>query len=470
MFPELFEARMQSLLGAEYAEFLASYARPRNVGLRVNPLKTEAVPDLSRFGLTPVPWAKYGYYYDPNTRPGLSAYHEAGLYYLQEPSAMAPAGLLDVRPGMKVLDLCAAPGGKTTQLAAALKGEGLLVCNEINPKRAKILARNIERLGIANALVLNEHPQKLEERFAGFFDRILVDAPCSGEGMFRKEEAAVTDWSPETVDMCARRQGEILHSAAKMLKPGGRLVYSTCTFAPQENEGAVSRFVESHPAFSVVAVDAPWFDPGRPAWTADPAEGIERTFRLWPHKLRGEGHYAAVLEKKRPPCAKGAAEQSEAGGLYAGKMTATPPSRRSRATSPCTGEAEKMLAKFAKDNSLSLPAGKLLPFGQSLFLVPEDMPELHGLKVLRPGLELGQVLKNRFEPAHAWALWLKTAGSVADFPADSPEIAAYLRGEAIPGPQTGWTLLTVDGLSLGWVKGSGGVLKNHFPKALRHLA
>ena len=193
MFPSLFEARMQGLLGEEYADFLASYDRPRNVGLRINPLKTEAVPDLSRFGLTPVPWAKNGYYYDPATRPGLSAYHEAGLYYLQEPSAMAPAGLLDVQPGMKVLDLCAAPGGKTTQLAAALQGKGLLVCNEINPKRAKILARNIERLAVANALVLNEHPQKLEDRFAGFFDRILVDAPCSGEGMFRKEEAAVTD-------------------------------------------------------------------------------------------------------------------------------------------------------------------------------------------------------------------------------------------------------------------------------------
>ena len=454
MFPELFEARMQALLGAEYAEFLASYDRPRNVGLRVNPLKTEQVPDLSRFGLTPVPWARHGFYYDPATRPGLSPYHEAGLYYLQEPSAMAPAGLLDVQPGMKVLDLCAAPGGKTTQLAAALQGEGLLVCNEINPKRAKILARNIERLGIANALVLNEHPQKLEERFVGFFDRILVDAPCSGEGMFRKEEAAVTDWSPETVEMCARRQGEILHSAAKMLRPGGRLVYSTCTFAPQENEGAVSRFVEAHPEFSVVKTDAPWFDPGRPAWTETPAAGIEHTFRLWPHKLHGEGHYAAVLEKS--PDAP---------------VEAVRPAREKKRQSAAKSVPEDAIVKtFCKDNGLALPAGRLLPFGQSLFLVPEEMPELHGLKVLRPGLELGQVLKNRFEPAHAWALWLKTAKSVADFPADSPEIAAYLRGEAIPGDQTGWTLLTVDGLSLGWVKGSGGILKNHFPKALRHLA
>ena len=456
MLPELFEKRMKDLLGAEFADFLASYDRPRNVGLRLNPLKTETPPALTRFGLTPVPWAENGFCYDPATRPGLSPYHEAGLYYMQEPSAMAPAGLLDVRPGMKVLDLCAAPGGKTTQIAAALRGEGLLVCNEINPKRAKILARNVERMGIANALVLNEHPQKLEDRFAGFFDRIMVDAPCSGEGMFRKEEAAVTDWSEETVEMCANRQLEILTTAAGMLAPGGRLVYSTCTFAPSENEGVISRFLQSHEAFSVAAVSAPWFDPGRPEWTEDKDPRLSGTFRLWPHKLHGEGHFAAVLEKSK-----------EADGQ---RGSEAPPSRRGRDTAPSTGEAEKLLGQFCKENQVILPTGKLLPFGQSLFCVPEQMPELRGLKVLRPGLELGQVLKNRFEPAHAWALWLKTAKSVADFPADSPEIAKYLHGEAIPGTQTGWTLVTVDGLSLGWAKGSGGVLKNHFPKALRHLA
>ena len=375
---------------------------------------------------------------------------------------MAPAGLLDVRPGMKVLDLCAAPGGKTTQLAAALAGKGLLVCNEINPKRAKILARNIERLAVANALVLNEHPQRLEDRFTGFFDRVLVDAPCSGEGMFRKEEAAVTDWSPEIVEMCADRQVEILHSAAKMLAPGGRLVYSTCTFAPSENEGAISRFLATHSEFSIVKTDAPWFAPGRPDWVENPAEGIEHTFRLWPHKLGGEGHYAAVLEKsadapvgRADPCPpKGSKKGARSGGQGSGRPTDT----------------EKMLSMFCKDTGAVLPEGRLLPFGQSLFLVPEEMPELNGLKVLRPGLELGQVLKNRFEPAHAWALWLKTAKSVADYPADSPEIAAYLRGETLSGPQSGWTLVQADGLSLGWVKGSGGILKNHFPKALRHLA
>ena len=461
MLPTLFLQRMQALLGAEYPAFLAAYDRPRNVGLRRNPLKTGTPPALSQFGLTPVPWAENGFYYDAATRPGLSAYHEAGLYYLQEPSAMAPAGLLDVRPGMKVLDLCAAPGGKTTQLAAALQGQGLLVCNEINPKRARILARNVERLAVANALVLNEHPQRLAERFPGFFDRILVDAPCSGEGMFRKEEAAVTDWSPETVDMCARRQLEILRCASGMLAPGGRLVYSTCTFAPQENEGTVSRFLAEAPDFSVAAAEAPWFAPGRPDWVENPAPGIERTFRLWPHQLRGEGHYAAVLEKTadsavkremtRPPKGR---KNSARGGQGSGRPTG----------------AEAALSEFRQETGAALPEGRLLEFGQSLLLVPDEMPELHGLKVLRAGLELGQVLKNRFEPAHAWALWLKTAGSVADFPADSPEIADYLRGEILSGPQTGWTLVTVDGLSLGWAKGSGGILKNHFPKALRRLA
>ncbi len=444
MFPEQFTTRMQALLGAEYEAFLSSYDRERTVGLRINPLKTTTPPDLSSFGLSPVPWAENGYYYDIGTRPGLSPYHEAGLYYLQEPSAMAPAGLLDVQPGMKVLDLCAAPGGKTTQLAAAMQGKGLLVCNEIHPKRAKILSRNVERLGIANGLVLNEHPKRLEGVFAGYFDRILVDAPCSGEGMFRKEEAAVADWSPETVEMCGRRQQEILDSAAKMLAPGGRLVYSTCTFAPRENEGTISRFLLEHPDFSVVCLDAPWFSPGVPQWAEPVLPELEHTFRLWPHKLRGEGHYAAVLERRSGLGGETALEKPEP-------------------LVPC-------LEEFIRENRLELPEGNVLAFGQSLFRMPPETPALRGLKVLRPGLELGRLLKNRFEPAHAWALWLKTARSVANFPADSPEIGKYLRGEAISGPQSGWTLVTVDGLSLGWAKGSGGILKNHFPKALRHLA
>lgn len=441
MFPTEFLSRLRRLLGEdEFAAFLAAADRPRAVALRLNPLKK--LPAVC--GGEPVPWAENGCYYDPDTRPGLSPYHDAGGFYLQEASAMAPAGLLDVRPGMTVLDLCAAPGGKSSQIGALLRGQGLLIVNEINPKRALVLSRNLERMAVANALTLNEHPRRLADRFPAFFDRILVDAPCSGEGMFRKEEAAVTDWSVETVEMCARRQREILQSAAAMLRPGGRLVYSTCTFAPEENEGVISAFLWDHPEFSIAQADAPWFAPGRPEWVENPAPGLEHTFRLWPHKLKGEGHFAAVLQK--------------VGDGPAEPQPLEPPVKE-----------PKELADFRKAAGAALPEGKLIAFGRGLYLAPENLPQLRGLKVLRPGLELGQVLKNRFEPAHAWAMWLQTAASVADFPADSPEIAAYLSGGTIAAPQTGWTLVTVDGLSLGWAKGSGGVLKNHLPKGLRRM-
>ena len=284
MLPVEFLVRMEKQLGEEYPAFLESLERPRAVALRFNPLKGQQ-PSLP-FVMQSVPWEPMGYYYDPEARPGLHPLHEAGVYYLQEASAMAPVTLLDPQPGERVCDLCAAPGGKTTQIAGRMAGEGFLLCNEINPKRAKILSRNIERMGVANALVTNEHPKNLADRYEGFFDRVLVDAPCSGEGMFRKEEAAVTDWSTETVLMCANRQKEILQSAAKLLKPGGRLVYSTCTFAPEENEQVVAAFLTNHPEFTALEITAPWF-----------AAGENGTFRMWPHKLLGEGHFAAVLQK-----------------------------------------------------------------------------------------------------------------------------------------------------------------------------
>ena len=347
---------------------------------------------------------------------------------------MAPVGLLDPQPGEWVCDLCAAPGGKTTQIAGRMRGEGFLLCNEYNSKRAKILSRNIERLGIANALVANEHPEKLAQRFAGCFDRVLIDAPCSGEGMFRKEEAAVTDWSEETVEMCARRQKEILHSGASLVRPGGRLVYSTCTFAPQENEGAVEDFLAEHPDFEREAVEAPWFTAGETG-----------SFRLWPHKLLGEGHFAAVFRRK-------------------GEETREEPDSISGEKLP------KEWSAFAKDLGIKLPPGKALLFGQSLYWVPEGLPVLKGLKVERPGLELGTVKKDRFEPAHALALWLSGCEKCQDYAPDSREIAAYLHGDVIPTTQKGWCLVTVGGYGIGWGKGDGTVLKNHYPKGLRRLA
>ena len=428
MLPEAFLQRMEAQLGSEYPAFLESLERPRAVALRFNPMKGER-PVLPFVG-APVPWEPEGFYYDPETRPGLHVYHEAGVYYLQEASAMAPVALLDPKPGERVCDLCAAPGGKTTQIAGRMLGQGFLVCNEINPKRAKILSRNIERMGVANALVTNEHPETLASRFPGFFDRVLVDAPCSGEGMFRKEEAAVTDWSQETVQMCARRQREILDSAARLVRPGGRLVYSTCTFAPEEDEETVAAFLEAHPEFTPEPVEAPWFVPGENA-----------SYRMWPHKLLGEGHFAAVLRKT----------QGESGEVPA-----------------CPGEkCPKAWESFAKELDITQPEGKAVSFGQSLYWAPMELPELNRLKVLRPGLELGTERKGRFEPAHALALWLKTCAVAASFPPESPEMKAYLHGDVVPSGKKGWCLVQAGGYAIGWGKGDGSVLKNHYPKGLR---
>lgn len=428
MLPEAFLQRMEAQLGSEYPAFLESLERPRAVALRFNPLKGER-PVLPFVG-APVPWEPEGFYYDPQTRPGLHVYHEAGVYYLQEASAMAPVALLDPKPGERVCDLCAAPGGKTTQIAGRMLGQGFLVCNEINPKRAKILSRNIERMGVANALVTNEHPETLASRFPGFFDRVLVDAPCSGEGMFRKEEAAVTDWSQETVQMCARRQREILDSAARLVRPGGRLVYSTCTFAPEEDEETVAAFLKAHPEFTPEPVEAPWFVPGENA-----------SYRMWPHKLLGEGHFAAVLRKT----------QGESEDIPA-----------------CPGgKCPKAWESFAKELDITLPEGKAVSFGQSLYWAPMELPELNRLKVLRPGLELGTERKGRFEPAHALALWLKTCAVAESFPPESPEMKAYLHGDVVPSGKKGWCLVQAGGYAIGWGKGDGSVLKNHYPKGLR---
>ena len=430
MLPQAFLSRIQAQLGDEYPAFLESLERPRAVALRFNPLKGE-IPALPFVGES-VPWEPMGFYYDPESRPGLHPYHEAGVYYLQEASAMSAVALLDPQPGERICDLCAAPGGKTTQIAGRMQGEGLLLCNEINPKRAKILSRNVERMGVANALVTNEHPGRLAERLPGFFDRVLIDAPCSGEGMFRKEEAAVTDWSPETVEMCTRRQAEILDSGAALVRPGGRLVYSTCTFAPAENEETVAAFLSRHPDFQPEAVSAPWFTPAG-----------QGQFRMWPHKLLGEGHFGAVLRRKGEDAPSGEG---------------------------CPGERlPRLWTDFAKELGISLPEGKAISFGQSLYWAPEDMPDLRGLKVLRPGLELGECKKDRFEPAHALALWLPGCKRVQNLPADAPETEKYLSGNVLETDKRGWCLVTVDSYPLGWGKGDGRQLKNHYPKGLRRL-
>ena len=432
MLPEAFLNRMQKQLGEEYPVFLESLERPRAVALRFNPLKGNEMPALP-FAGDSVPWEPLGYYYDPDSRPGLHPYHDCGVYYLQEASAMAPVQLLDPQPGERVCDLCAAPGGKSTQIAGRLGGTGFLLCNEWSPKRAKILSQNIERLGVANAAVTNETVQHLADRYPGYFDKVLIDAPCSGEGMFRKEEAAVTDWSQETVEMCAQRQASILDAGACLVRDGGLLVYSTCTFAPEENEMTVAAFLERHPEFVPEIREAAWF------------ETVENGgFRLWPHKLRGEGHFAACLRKTGQ-----------------GQPVSCQPA-------PDAG-LPKQWQEFARELDIQLPAGTPVQFGGRLYWAPAELPDIRGIKVLRPGLELGEVKKDRFEPAHALALWLKSAARTVELSLDDSRLSAYLHGDTIPAEVKGWCLVRVDGYSLGWGKGDGKVLKNHYPKGLRRL-
>ena len=455
MLPKDFTERMKEMLGEEYSQFLESYNKPKFQALRRNPLKTtkEDFEEKNPFDLKPVPWAMHGYYYSGGEQPGKHPYHEAGVYYIQEPSAMSVVEYVEAKPGERILDLCAAPGGKTTQLAGFMEGEGLLVCNEIHPARAKILSENIERMGVVNALVTNETPQKLSQVFVDFFDKILVDAPCSGEGMFRKNEDACGEWSLANVQMCADRQAEILEEVAKMLKPGGRMVYSTCTFAPAENEDSMAQFLNRHPEFFIVPVERKdAMAAGNPNWASVSMEGLEHTIRLWPHHLDGEGHYIAVLEKR--------------GSLPVDfKMKPRTGEEKAIKEKECQEffEFQKAFLKVKTGNRPYL-------FGEQLYQMPEGMPSLKGLKVLRPGLHLGTLKKKRFEPSHALALALKPQEVVytLDLKSDGNEIRQYLSGQTLSVQgEKGWYLITVDGYSIGWGKLAGGVMKNHYPKGLR---
>ncbi len=551
--PEAFLTRMQELLtNDEYAAFLSSYGQKRRYSLRINPLKTDrdqavqllrqsacaAVSACAAAGsshseddsvpgeewLQPVPWEPDGFYYPEEFRPGRLPWHEAGMYYIQEASAMAPAMLCDVKAGERVLDLCAAPGGKSTKLAACLRGEGVLVANEIHPERAKILSSNLERMGVRNALVTNETSQRLASRFPLFFDRIVVDAPCSGEGMFRKEEEALVHWSPENVRMCAQRQSEILEEAASMLCPGGRLVYSTCTFSPEENEGVIFRFLMEHPDFSLVSIpDLPgirakeWgFACGRPEWLAaagidvasfgdkglKTAEELAGTLRLWPHLLRGEGHFAAVLRKEGPQFAASAEAETGEGGKESTVLSKAcnmrnENGRQRKEKKKGKGqrggkrpdgelslqEVQRMWEEFCRENLLlsDAPDGlaqigreRLCMFGSAFFGLPAPVSNLsmEGLRVLRAGLHLGTVNRGRFEPSHALAMALDRdeVSRFIEFKGDSQESYAWIRGESVSiGAEydKGWTLVLIDGCSAGWGKVNGGILKNHYPKGLR---
>lgn len=482
--PAAFLARMERLLGSEYEAFLRSYGEERRYGLRRNPLKITEEDFIKRmpFPLQKISWAREGYYYDAASQPGRHVLHEAGAYYIQEPSAMAVVEALAPKPGERILDLCAAPGGKTTQIAGRMQGEGLLVANEVIGERARILSQNVERMGITNCVVCSETPERLSALFPAFFDRVLVDAPCSGEGMFRKEEAARGEWSEKAVQLCAQRQALILGEAAKMVRPGGVLVYSTCTFSPEENEGTISAFLRNQDAYSIEDIPCGnLFAPGRPDWLEDAAPGIERTVRLWPHLLSGEGHFIARLRQSGMAGAEeiGAAAEEVRFGIRGEKNLERRKNRERNCKSAKEGNTKndelcKLTNAFMEEELGVGEAwrkrhpGRLLCFGEQIYLTPCEMPALTGIRVLRPGLHLLTEKKIRLEPAYALGLSLRLEDVGKKKEISYAEAVAWLRGESLSCQQEkGWTALFYEGFCLGFGKATGGQMKNHYPKGLR---
>lgn len=475
--PIEFEKKMKAFLGNEWDDFLYSYDNNRFQALRFNTLKVQSLEERMRIlkvlGISSdkrVSWANEAYYFDENVRPGKHPYHEMGLYYIQEPSAMSAAALLAPKPGMRVLDLCAAPGGKSTQLATYLGDSGLLVSNEINTQRSRILSQNIERMGIKNAIVTNEDSFVLASHFPGFFNAIQVDAPCSGEGMFRKLPEAIEQWSMENVAICAARQKEILDNAAVMLKPGGTIVYSTCTFSKEENENVIEYFLERHPDFT-----------------------LEEMERFWPHKVDGEGHFVAKLVRRGSVNELGAdydvcedsCNKVEDTGLKADRKTKKNKNSKNRKneTKPAlTKENMKLLTEFldetiSEDMAAWIKNSRLVMFGEQLYRLPDMEVDIKGLKVQRAGLHIGEFKKQRFEPSHSLALALKLseAKNVVKLTWDDPQTTGFFNGQSVmlSDEQTaeckkGWALVCVDGYTAGWGKVNGTQVKNHYPKGLRN--
>lgn len=475
--PIEFEKKMKAFLGDEWDDFLYSYDNNRFQALRFNTLKVQSPEERMRILKTlkissdkKVSWANEAYYFDENVRPGKHPYHEMGLYYIQEPSAMSAAALLAPKPGMRVLDLCAAPGGKSTQLATYLGDSGLLVSNEINTQRSRILSQNIERMGIKNAIVTNEDSFVLASHFPGFFNAIQVDAPCSGEGMFRKLPEAIEQWSMENVAICAARQKEILDNAAVMLKPGGMIVYSTCTFSKEENEDVIEYFLERHPDFT-----------------------LEEMERFWPHKVDGEGHFVAKLVRRGSVNELGAdydvcedsCNKVEDTGLKADRKTKKSKNSKNRKneTKPSlTKENMKLLSEFldetiSEDMAAWIKNSRLVMFGEQLYRLPDMEVDIKGLKVQRAGLHIGEFKKQRFEPSHSLALALKLndAKNLVKLTWDDPQTIGFFNGQSVVLSdeqavecKKGWALVCVDGYTAGWGKVNGTQVKNHYPKGLRN--
>ncbi len=455
-----FLERMQNMLGNEYEDFIKSYEAPRTYGLRVNTTKIscEEFEKIVPFPVTPIPWIPNGYFYPEDVRPSFCPLYQAGLYYLQEPSAMTPASCLPVTPGENVLDLCAAPGGKATALGAMLNGSGLLVANDISSSRTRALLRNIELFGITNAFVTNETPAHLKDRFPEFFHKILLDAPCSGEGMFRKEEALARDWTPEKSDELSVLQKELILQAADMLRPGGQLLYSTCTFAPNEDEEVISYLLENRPDMELLELPTyEGFAPGIPAW-GNGNSALSRCVHLFPHKMQGEGHFMALFRK-------------EGRTDLIGQFSYVKPDPDTR----------KWLELFFKEIGLRTFNGQPFDWNRvetrkdKVYYLPPVTGDFRGLTFLRNGLYLGDLKKNRFEPSEPFALALRKGDvdGIISLSVDDQRLTRYLKGETLniepaeAAHTKGWHLLCVEGYPLGFGKLVGQTFKNKYPAGWR---
>lgn len=508
--PKEFQKKMQRLLGKDYENYLHSFEQEYGQTLRVNQLKAEPADLFRRFILAQIPWCKEGFYYKETNKLSMHPYYYGGVYYLQEPSAMAPASFLPVYPGDKVLDICAAPGGKTTALAGKLKGEGVLVSNDISASRAKALLKNVEMAGIKNVMILCESPEKLADHFPGFFDKILVDAPCSGEGMFRKDSSMVKHWSQEEVERYSKLQKEILTLAVRMLRPGGYLLYSTCTYSPEENEQVVEELLQKDTSFSLVKLPLPeGVDEGHPEWSCHGAEELKYCRRFWNHRLVGEGQFAALLhkegteiepeereekkeeEKREKEREEGKKEEEKREEEREGKKEEEKRKKKKgrkgkknkqrwegessdgrsiiNKKAP-VGEMPEEMAAFFEKTDVRIKEELLEYREERVFLLPEGLPDMKGLRVIRSGLYLGDCKKKRFEPSQALAMALKPEEyhNTLLLSLGDERVEKYLRCETIEGETAdGWVLVCVDGYPLGWGKSSKGRIKNKYAAGWR---
>ena len=467
--PLPFLERMKEMLGDDYDAFLESYENPRTYGLRINTAKLSCqdFEKLSPFEIRPIPWISNGYFYDEESRPARCAYYQAGLYYLQEPSAMTPASRLPVEPGDFVLDLCAAPGGKATALGAALNDTGFLLANDISTSRARALLRNLELFGIKNMLVTDEKPARLAQRFPAFFNKILLDAPCSGEGMFRKEEALARDWTPEKSAELSNIQKDLILKAADMLRPGGMMLYSTCTFSPCEDEEVVAYLLQERPDMELMEMPGyEGFSEGRPELISTPISpeafdpsSLRKCVRIFPHKMDGEGHFLALFHKKGD---------------------SLPPVFRPAGKGP-DKNTRKWLEEFFAEIDLHTLGGQEFDWNRVeirkdkvYYQLPFPL-DLRGISFLRNGLYLGDLKKNRFEPSQPLALALhkEDIEATISLSVSDERITRYLKGETLniePEEAThkkGWHLLCADGYPIGFGKLVNGILKNKYPAGWR---